>query len=218
MDGLAQPGLVGAKSAHVGRRVTISPLSASSAALAGLDRAVARDPQLAERLDDRAGRVGGRGTCVHCRGQPADGRTRGSVVGGSDSRPALSRSHSRYPHGTGGCRRVQIAAEGCGIPFRRLCRRFGSAEGSGPSRGTAVVRKGSPVRVRQRALREVPAVAGTSCVKGACLRASPGSPLGPESGPSGSLRVPSRHEFTDCGRRGRLAGMTRQLELPSPAR
>src|SRR5688572_16728270 len=77
-----------------------------------------------------------------------------------------------------------------------------------------MVRKGSPVRVRQRALREVPAIAGASCVKASFRGIPAGSVLGPESGPSGSFWVPSRQEFTDCGRLGRLGDMTTQLELP----
>src|SRR5688500_1558814 len=77
-----------------------------------------------------------------------------------------------------------------------------------------MVRKGSPVRVRQRALREVPAIAGTSCVKARVLGSAAGSVLGPESGPSGSFRVVLRPRFTDCGRPVRPGDMATQLELP----
>jgi hypothetical protein len=48
---------------------------------------------------------------------------------------------------------VRIAADACGYPFRSLRRHFGPPSGNLTTHGTAMVRKGSPVRVRQRALR-----------------------------------------------------------------
>jgi hypothetical protein len=58
---------------------------------------------------------------------------------------------SRYSRGTGGCRTVRIGAGGCRPASAARCRHFGSAQDVHERRRTAMVRKGSPVRVRQRA-------------------------------------------------------------------
>jgi hypothetical protein len=58
-----------------------------------------------------------------------------------------------YPVGNGECRNVPVAAACCSIPIRGLCSGFGRLERDQRHSRTAMVRKGSPVRVRQRALR-----------------------------------------------------------------
>jgi hypothetical protein len=60
---------------------------------------------------------------------------------------------------------VRIDAAGCGVSVPSVCSDFGSAPGIATMRRTAMVRKGSPVRVRQRALTKCPLVAG-ACVLG----------------------------------------------------
>jgi hypothetical protein len=57
----------------------------------------------------------------------------------------------RYSRGTGGCRTLRIGAGGCRPASAARCRQFGSAQDIRKRRRTAMVRKGSPVRVRQRA-------------------------------------------------------------------
>jgi hypothetical protein len=66
----------------------------------------------------------------------------------------VATANRRYPRSTGRCRSVRIDAVACRTSLRRLCRRFGSAPCIATLRRTAMVRNGSPVRVRQRALRK----------------------------------------------------------------
>jgi hypothetical protein len=109
--------------------------------------------------------------------RPSPGGRRAGARGDAGSRPARRRSRrsrdrgqaaavrrtvrsrrttSRYSRGTGGCRTMRIGADGCRWASPGPCRRFGSAPGIRESRGTAMVRKGSPVRVRQRAPLKAP--------------------------------------------------------------
>ena len=56
-----------------------------------------------------------------------------------------------YPVGNGECRNVPVAVERYGNRIRQLCSGFGLFERLPRHSRTAMVRKGSPVRVRQRA-------------------------------------------------------------------
>ncbi len=80
-------------------------------------------------------------------------RRRRPLPRGGSAEPPFDRREPRYPRGTGGCRAVRIGAAGCGMCATPVCRNFGSASGVAKMAPTATVRKGSPVRVRQGALR-----------------------------------------------------------------
>jgi len=104
-------------------------------------------------------------TCGHCqsiggKGGSLDG-PRGSLAGclAKCSRVADAPDHGRqatprYPRGTAHCRTVLVGAAGYRRRILPSRRHFRFAAGLVAPRRTAMVRKGSTVRVRQRALEE----------------------------------------------------------------
>jgi hypothetical protein len=83
--------------------------------------------------------------------------SRASRARGSDA-PALGvhARRSRYSRGTGGCRPVPMDAAGCWNQISERTQGLWLSEPSLTTRPDSMVRKGSPVRVRQRALIRIP--------------------------------------------------------------